>query len=449
MISLEDLYTFAKRRGFFFPSSDIYGGFAGIYDYGPLGVEFINNIKRLWWYEMVWKDPSIVGLDSAIIMHPSVWRASGHTTGFVEPCVVSSKTKRRYRIDHLLEQIGIDPGEGKETIVLYNKYKNDLPIGKECVDDLGKPFWYNVLVECNLGSLDPSDPTYLRGETCQGIYINYKHVVESMRKKLPFGIAQIGKVFRNEISPRQFLFRTREFEQMEMQYFVREQDAEKTYDSFLDKRFEWMKSLGLKRLRKTQHAHLVFYARTATDIEYEFPFGWGELEGVHNRGNYDLTQHTTHSKTRLAAFNEETKEWEIPHIIETSVGVGRLVLALLAEAYSTDEVGGEERIVLKLNPALAPIRTAVLPLEKKHREKAKEIQNILLGNGLVQYDETQSIGKRYRRQDEVGTPCCITVDDETLNKDIVTIRDRDTIKQEHVPVSGIKHHLSIAYPQIY
>ena len=447
MNTLEDLYTFAKRRGFFFPSSDIYGGFAGIYDYGPLGVEFVNNIKRLWWKEMVWECPDIVGLDSAIVMHPSVWHASGHTEGFVEPCVISSKTKKRYRIDHLLEHAGIDPKEGDETVALFNKHKHTLLLDGERTEDLGEPFWYNVLVESNVGSTDPSAPTYLRGETCQGIYVNYKQVAESMRMKIPFGIAQIGKAFRNEISPRQFLFRTREFEQMEMQYFVREPDAQKTYDTFLQKRFAWLERLGLRHLRKTPHAHLVFYARAATDIEYEFPFGWGELEGIHNRGDYDLTQHAKHSGIRLAALNEETGAWEVPHVIETSIGVGRLALALLTEAYGTDVVNGADRTVLKLNPALSPVRLAILPLEKKHQAKAREIYRHLAGQGLLQCDETQSIGKRYRRQDEIGTPCCVTVDDETLSKNTVTVRDRDTLKQERVSVEEIFGYVETTYPR--
>ena len=390
----------------------------------------------MWHKDMVWKNREIVGLDSGIIMHPNVWHASGHTSGFADVCVVSRKSGKRYRLDHLFAQVGVDIEHiqnEKELKTFFDKNKHMLTIEGEKVENLSDPFFQNLLVESNLGSID-EETTYLRGETCQGVYINYKQVIDSMKNKLPFGIAQIGKAFRNEISPRQFLFRTREFEQMEMQYFVDTQDAEKEFQRWLDNRYEWYKKIGLTDIQKTPHKHLVFYAQAAVDIEYNFSFGWGELEGIHNRGEYDLTQHATHSKQRLAFFDEEKKAWKTPSIIETSVGVGRLALALLTQSYTIDEIEGSERLVLKLHPNLAPIRVAILPHEKKHNEYAQSLFSQFSHLGYVQYDGTRSIGKRYRRQDEVGTPYCITVDDETIKNKSVTLRDRDTTQQQRLTV---------------
>ena len=450
MTTLENLTTFAKKRGFIFPSSEIYDGFSGVYDYGPLGVELANNIKQDWWRTMVRMRPDIVGLDAGIVMNAKVWEASGHTKGFADPAVICTKTKKRFRADHLLEEIGVSADERmtlEEFQKIFAQHKEATkPEGCD-PKDLGEPFFQNLLVTSDIGASDNDGaPTYLRGETCQGIYVNFKQVLDTMHLSLPFGIAQIGKAFRNEISPRQFLFRTREFEQMEMQYFTREEEAEKHFKDFLKARTEALIQLGIKKenLRTLPHERLVFYAKAAEDIEYNYPFGFKELEGIHNRGNYDLKQHTQHGGERLTYFDQETGEHITPHVIETSIGVGRLFLAILNEAYDEEVLpDNTKRVVLRFKPSIAPITVAVLPLMKKDglAEKAKEVYTELAGNFSTHYDQTGAIGKRYRRADEIGTPYAVTIDYDTLKDATVTLRDRDSMQQERIAIEDLVEHL--------
>lgn len=449
MPTLEKLVLLARQRGFVFPSSEIYDGFAGVYDYGPLGVELVNNLKREWWHTMVRTRPDIVGLDASITMNPKVWEASGHTKGFTDPVVQCTKTGRQFRADHLLEEIGVPADERmslEEFRSIFAKHKKDIKIDNCSPDDLSEPEFQNLLVESNLGVVGGNTPTFLRGETCQGIYVNFKQVLETMHMSVPFGIAQIGKAFRNEIAPRQFLFRTREFEQMEMQYFIEKEDGKKYFDEFLQARLQALKNIGIReeRLRVVPHKRLVFYAKAASDIEYQYPFGWKELEGVHNRGDYDLTQHGNHSGKRLSYFNQEKNEHIVPNIIETSIGVGRLFLAVLNDAYKEEELeDGTTRTVLCLHPAIAPMTIAVLPLMRKdgHPEKAREVYKALAEHHSTYYDETGAIGRRYRRADEIGTPFAITIDYDTLKDSTVTVRHRDSMKQERVAIDEIAAHI--------
>ena len=449
MPTLETIMQLAKRRGFVFPSSEIYDGFAGVYDYGPLGVEMANNLKKRWWHTMVRTRLDIVGLDSGIVMNPKIWEASGHTTGFADPVTTCTKTGKRFRADHLLEDIGVSADERmsiEEFRKVFAKHKQSLQIDGCNPSDLSEPEFQNLLVTSNLGTVGEDAVTYLRGETCQGIYVNFKQVLDSMHLQLPFGIAQIGKAFRNEISPRQFLFRTREFEQMEMQYFIHEEESKKYFDEFLQLRLEALQKLGIKKehLRITPHERLVFYAKAASDIEYQYPFGWKELEGIHNRGDYDLMQHAKHSGQKLTYFDQNRNEHIVPHIIETSIGIGRLFLAILSDAYEEEELeDGTSRVVLRLQPSIAPMTAAILPLMRKdnHPEKAKEVYATLAEQYSVYYDETGAIGKRYRRADEIGTPYAVTIDYDTLKDDTVTIRERDSMKQERVPIKNLLQHI--------
>ena len=439
----------AKRRGFVFPSSEIYDGFAGVYDYGPLGVEMANNLKQAWWRVMVRTRPDIVGLDSGITMNPKIWEASGHTKGFADPVVTCTETGKRFRADHLLEDIGVSADERmtlEEFRKVFEENKQSLKIDGCDPHDLSEPEFQNLLVTSNLGTFGTDEVTYLRGETCQGIYVNYKQVLDSMHMQLPFGIAQIGKAFRNEISPRQFLFRTREFEQMEMQYFIHERDSKKYFDEFLQLRLQALKDLGIaeENLRVTPHERLVFYAKAAVDIEYKYSFGWKELEGIHDRGNYDLTQHAEHSGQKLIYFDQAVNEHIVPNIIETSIGVGRLFLAVLTDAYAEETLeDGTMRTVLRLHPSVAPMKVAVLPLMRKdgHPEKAKEIYTALTEKFSVYYDETGAIGKRYRRADEIGTPFAVTVDYDTFKDETVTVRHRDSMKQDRVNIQELVTYL--------
>jgi glycyl-tRNA synthetase len=450
-VTLEQIVSLCKRRGFVFPSSEIYGGFAAVYDYGPYGVELANNVKAAWWRSMVQYRNDMVGLDSSIFMHPKIWEASGHVKGFSDPSTECKNCHVRSRVDHLLEDAGIfaDEKMSEEDInqlFLENMPKISCPkCGKHQFSEVKK---FNLLVKSNLGNFTgdwDKDPAYLRGETCQGIYVNFRNVLDSARMRVPFGIAQIGKAFRNEITARQFIFRKREFEQMEMQYFVHPDEAMDQYNKWKSIRWQYYLDLGIKEenLQWHKHENLVFYAKEAYDIEYRYPFGFKELEGVHARGNYDLTQHTKHSGKDLSYLDPITNERYLPHIVETAVGVDRTVLAVISDAYSEEDVNGEIRVVLKFHPRLAPIKVAVLPLSKKPEitKFSEPLAAKLRQLYRTDYDETQSIGKRYRRQDEIGTPYCVTVDFETAIDQKVTIRERDSMQQERIDLDQVGSYL--------
>lgn len=449
--TMEKIVSFAKRRGFIFPSSEIYGGFGAIYDFGPYGVELEKAVKDAWWKYMVQMRDDIVGLDSSIFMHPKVWEASGHVGGFSDPLTECRTCHARLRVDHLLEDIGTAADEKmseEEINALFDENRAKI----KCPSCGGKDFTpakkFNLLVQSNLGNFTgdwDKDPSYLRGETCQGIYINYKNVLDSTRVRVPFGIAQIGKAFRNEITARQFIYRTREFEQMEMQYFTHPDEEMKAYERLREYRWKFYTDvLGVdeKNLKWHKHENLVFYAKEAYDIEYNFPFGFKELEGVHARADYDLTQHAKFSGKALDYIDPKTNEKYVPHIIESSVGVGRIVLALLTESYAEEELeGGGERVVMKFPASLAPVKMAVFPLLKNKPElvvKAREVFDALKTKWMCEFDDNGNVGKRYRRQDEIGTPYCVTIDFQTLDDETVTVRDRDTMKQERVKVGELE-----------
>ncbi len=447
----QKIISLARRRGFVFPSSEIYGGFAAVYDYGPYGVELANNIKKIWWKEMVQKNENIVGLDSAIFMHPKIWEASGHISSFTDPLIECKQCHIRIRADHLLESIGVfaDEKMSEEEInnlLEENKEKLQCPhCGTKGNFSRAKNF--NLLVKSNLGNFTDDwkkESTYLRGETCQGIYVNFKNILNSTRQKIPFGIAQIGKSFRNEITARQFIFRQREFVQMEMQFFVRPEEAEKFYNLWKEKRWDfYIRKIGIKEenLKWHRHENLVFYAKDAWDIEYNFPFGFKELEGIHNRGDYDLTQHSKFSGQDLSYRDPKNGKKYVPYIVETSAGLDRILLAVLSEFYEEEELENKERrVVLKFPPKLAPIKVAVFPLLKNKPDlvkKAREVFDILKEKFMTEFDDSDNIGKRYRRQDEIGTPYCVTIDFQTLEDETVTIRDRDTMKQERIEIKDL------------
>lgn len=435
---MDKIVSLSKRRGFIFQSSEIYGGFGSCYDYGSLGVLLKNNIKKEWFKAMVQLHSNIVGLDASILMSPKVWEASGHlTAGFTDPLVECKKCKKRWRADKL-------------------ENAKKCP---ECGGVLGAERKFNLMMKTFIGPVeDTASVAYMRAETCQGIYVNFKNVVDSMRMKVPFGIAQIGKAFRNEITPGNFTFRMREFEQMEMQYFV-EPDADakkKIFDNWKEKRMQWYVDLGIKKenLRFEDHPadKLAHYAKEACDIEYKFPWGWDELEGIHDRGDWDLSNHSKHSGQDLSYFDAAGNKKYIPHIIETSAGADRATLAFLCDAYeeiqggrtTTTESIKEAETVLNFSKRLAPIQVAVFPLAKNKEEltkKAEEIFHTLQKDFMAQYDVTGSIGKRYRRQDEIGTPYCVTVDFETIEKGTVTVRDRTTMAQEKVKIEELGEYL--------
>jgi len=450
---MQNIISLCKRRGFVFPSSEIYGGFSAVYDLGPYGVELANNIKKEWWKVMVQEREDIVGLDSAIFMHPKIWEASGHVGGFADPLTECKECHSRLRVDHLLEDVDIVADEKmteEEINKLFDTHKSKIKCPNCAKNNWTKVKKFNLLVKANLGNFTDDwtkEPVYLRGETCQGIYVNYLNVLNSTRVQIPFGIAQIGKAFRNEITARQFIFRTREFEQMEMQYFCSPNQEMEQYEKLRQARWQYYLNLGIaeKNLKWHKHENLVFYAKEAYDIEYNFPFGFKELEGVHARSDYDLSQHSKFSGVKLDYTDPKTKENYIPHIIESSVGVGRTLLAVLTEAYTEEQVeGGDIRTVLKFPAKLAPIKAAIFPLlanKPELVEKAKSIFNDLKKDFQVEFDDSGNIGKRYRRQDEIGTPFCLTVDFDTLQDDTVTLRDRDTMKQERIKISEIKNIL--------
>lgn len=455
---MEKIVSLCKRRGFVFQGSEIYGGFAGTYDYGPYGVELANNIKSAWWKAMVEHEDNIVGLDSAIMTHPRVWEASGHVGGFSDPMVECKECNTRSRADHLIEEVGGFADE-KMTIEEVNKIFDDnrekITCPKCGKKNFGEVKFVNLLVLSNLGNFADDwtkNPTYLRGETCQGIYVNFKNVLDSSRVKVPFGIAQIGKAFRNEIAPRQYIFRLRELTQMEMQMFVQPSEDMVEYEKWREKRMQYYIDLGFKaeNLRWHEHENLVFYAKAAWDIEYNFPIGFKELEGVHARGNYDLTQHQTFSGKDLTYLDPQTNERYLPHVVETSVGLDRTFLAVMSEFYDEDEIGGEGRVVLRFPKKLAPIKVAVFPLLKNRPElveKARTVYDLLKKEMRAEFDDNGNVGKRYRRQDEIGTPNCVTIDFDTLGeenpelKDTVTVRDRDTGEQTRVKISELTTYL--------
>ncbi len=460
---MEKIVSLCKRRGFIFPNSEIYGGFVGAYDYGPYGVELANNIKSVWWQVMVNEEKNVVGLDSAIVTHPRVWEASGHIAGFSDPLVECKECNTRARADHLLEDIDVFADEKmtvEEINDVFDANRDTLSCSKCGQKNFSKVRQVNLLVQSNLGNFSENwskKPAYLRGETCQGIYINFKNVLDSARVKVPFGIAQIGKAFRNEIAPRQYIFRKREFEQMEMQFFTSPDKDMEEYKRWKKKRWQYYLDLGIKEknLKWHEHENLVFYAKAAFDIEYNFPFGFKELEGIHARGNYDLTQHQEFSGKSMEYLDPYTNEKYIPHVVETSAGLDRTFLAVMTEFYDEDKLGGvglsggeTKRVVMRFPKKLAPIKVAVFPLLKnkpKLVEKAEEIFVMLSKHMRAEFDDNGNVGKRYRRQDEIGTPACVTIDFETLEgntKDTVTVRDRDTGKQERVAIENLVEKLS-------
>lgn len=446
--SLDKIVSLCKRRGFVFPSSEIYDGFTAVYDFGPYGVELANNIKKEWWKAMTQLRDDIVGLDSAIFMSPKIWEASGHVKGFSDPLTECKKCHARLRLDALLEEAGVFADEKmteEEINQIFEKNREKIKCPTCGASDFTPGKKFNLLVQSNLGNFTSDwtkEPTYLRGETCQGIYVNFKNVMDTARVKIPFGIAQIGKAFRNEITARQFIFRTREFEQMEMQYFVKPGDDLKYYDEWKAARWKFYLDLGLseKNLKWHKHENLVFYAKEAYDIEYNFSFGFKELEGIHARGDYDLTQHSKFSGQDLNYLDPTTNEKYTPHVVETSAGVGRTFLAVLCEAYQEEATGEDTRIVLKLAPKLAPIKVAIFPLLKNKPElvaKARAVFDELKQTWRCEFDDNGNIGKRYRRQDEIGTPYCLTIDFDSLENDDVTIRERDTMEQKRIKISEL------------
>lgn len=424
-----DLLSLCKRRGFVFQSSEIYGGLNSCWDYGPLGVELKMRLKENWWRTNVRGRPDVVGMDSSILMHPQVWEASGHVDSFTDALVDCRECKNRFRADHL---------EGDRC--------------PECGGELTEPRNFNLMFRTSLGStLETASEIFLRPETCQALFVNFQNVIKSARLRVPFGIAQIGKSFRNEVTTKSFIFRSREFEQMELEYFVHPDDAGKYFDYWVNARMDWYKSLGVRPecLRFQVHAadKLAHYAKACTDIEYKFPFGWDELEGIADRGDFDLGRHQEFSGKPLIYIDNITNERFVPHVIETSGGIDRTILTLLSDAYDVEKVTGvkgeEERIVLRFHPKIAPVTVAVLPLSRKPalKEICLKVREDLEGEFAAQYDETGSIGKRYRRQDEVGTPFAVTVDFDTLEDHAATIRYRDSMLQIRVPLDRIKEVL--------
>jgi glycyl-tRNA synthetase len=437
-VKLEDIVSLAKRRGFIYQASEIYGGLAGFYDYGPLGVELTNKLKAEWWKAVVTESDNIFGVDSAIIQNPKLWEASGHVAGFTDPMVEDVVNHKRYRADHLA---GVDSTDLEELKELLKDKKS--PDG----NGLSDPRYFNMMMQTWVGAVqDNSAVAYLRPETAGPIFTNYKNVLESMRAKIPFGIAQVGKAFRNEISPRDFIFRVRELEQMEMQYFIHPDAQKEVYETWRE--FAWkflIERLGIKEENMQWHEHdeteRAHYAAAAHDIYFKFPQGFKELWGTHNRTGFDLGNHQRVSGKDLTYFDQATGEKFLPNVIESSVGVGRMLLAVLVDAYNEEEINGETRVVLKLKPELAPYRFAVSPLLKNKPElveKAREVYKVLKAkHGNVMWDDNGNIGKRYRRQDEIGTPQCIVIDFQTLEDGTVTVRDRDTTEQTRVAQSEL------------
>ena len=442
--TMDKIVALAKNRGFVYAGSEIYGGLSNTWDYGPLGVEFKNNVKKAWWKKFVQMSPYNVGLDAAILMNPQVWVASGHVGGFSDPLIDCKTCKARHRADKLIEeQCGFDPaGWSDQQMMDYiREHKVACPeCGGTEFTDIRK---FNLMFKTFQGvTEDSKSEIYLRPETAQGIFVNFKNVQRTTRRKVPFGIGQIGKSFRNEITPGNFTFRTREFEQMELEFFCKPGTDLEWFKYWKDYCHQFLLSLGMKdeniRLRDHEQAELSHYSNATTDIEFLFPFGWGELWGIADRTNFDLTQHQTHSGKSCEYFDPETNEKYIPYVIEPSLGADRVALAFLCDAYDEEEVGeGDIRTVLRLHPALAPYKAAVLPLSKKLSEPARELWTKLADHFMVDYDEAGTIGKRYRREDEIGTPFCITYDFESQEDGCVTIRFRDTMEQVRLPMDEV------------
>ena len=450
-ITMEELVNYCKQYGFIFQGSEIYGGLSNTWDYGSLGVELKNNVRKAWWKKFIQENPYNYGLDSAILMNPEVWVASGHVASFADPLIDCKKCKSRHRADKLVEEFtnGTETGDGWENEKLENFIRdNHVPCPKCGACDFTPIRKFNLLFETHQGvTEDTKNKVYLRGETAQGIFVNFLNVQRSMRAKVPFGIGQTGKSFRNEITPGNFTFRTREFEQMELEFFCKPGTDLEWFNFWKKTCLTFLKDIGINednlRYRDHEKEELSFYSAATTDIEYNYPMGWGELWGVADRTNYDLSTHMKHSKTDLSYLDPETNEKYIPYVIEPSVGLDRLVLAVLCDAYHKEMLDNDERLVLKIHPALAPYKVTILPLMKKvHAKRAMEIYGDLANEFMCGYDESGSIGKRYRRSDAVGTPFAITIDDETLNNNIVTVRDRDTMEQIKLPVNELKSYIA-------
>lgn len=452
--TMDTIVTLAKNRGFVYPGSEIYGGLANSWDYGPLGVELKNNIKKAWWKKFVQESPYNVGLDSAILMNPETWVASGHLSGFSDPLMDCKNCKTRHRADKLIEDYvaenGLDDNPAAMDDAGLMAYIREKKIacpscGSTDFTDIRK---FNLMFKTFQGVTEDSSSTlYMRPETAQGIFVNFKNIQRTTRKKVPFGVGQIGKSFRNEITPGNFIFRIREFEQMELEFFCKPGTDLQWFDYWRSYCRKWLLDLGLEekslRLRDHDKDELCFYSKATTDFEFLFPFGWGELWGVADRTDYDLTQHAEHSGQPMEYFDPETNEKYVPYVIEPSLGADRVTLAFLCNAYDeeTDEKG-DTRVVLRLHPALAPFKAAVLPLSKKLAEQAGEIFADLSKDFMVDYDDTGSIGKRYRREDEIGTPICITYDFESVDDGCVTVRDRDTMEQKRIPIGELKAYIA-------
>jgi glycyl-tRNA synthetase len=450
-VTMDKIVAFCKRRGFVYQSSEIYGGIRSSYDYGPLGVELKRNIKEEWWRRTVYMRDDVVGLDAAIIMHPRVWEASGHVAGFNDMLVESRTSGRRYRADHLIEDAtgreveGLSSEELTEIIQTDERIKDPVDGGRDFAPV--RPF--NLMFETYTGPVkSPENVAYLRPETAQGMFVNFKNVLQTSRVKIPFGIAQVGKSFRNEITPGNFIFRTREFEQMELEYFVEPGTDQEWHEYWIEERFNWYTDLGLDpdnmRKREIPDEERAHYSSRSVDIEYNFPFaGWSELEGIANRTDYDLKKHAQYSGENLTYFDQATGKSYVPYVIEPASGPDRMMLAFLVDAYTEEEVRGETRTVLKLHPRLAPIKAAVFPLTKKEpvAKVARDLYDELKGDYRVFYDDSGAIGRRYRRQDEAGTPFCVTVDFDSLEDKQVTVRDRDTMEQERIPIGAVRERL--------
>ena len=435
-VDMDKIVSLCKRRGLFFPSSEIYGGLASCWDYGPMGVELKRNVRDAWWKAIVQERDDVVGLDTSIMMHPGVWAASGHIDSFTDPLVECKSCHLRWRANEIASESSL-ASLGTSLAMTSGKCP-------KCGGELSEPRMFNLMFKTFMGPVEEEASTiYLRPETAQGIFVNFDNVITTSRKKLPLGIAQIGKSFRNEITPGNFIFRTREFEHMELEYFVKPGTDEEWLDYWVKERFDWYVKLGIRKenLRLRQHGkdELAHYARDCYDIEYLFPMGWSELEGIANRGDFDLSQHAKCSGKELSYYDADAGERYVPYVIEPSAGVDRSVLAFLIDAYDEEDVEGEKRALLHLHPSLAPIKVAVLPLSRNEKltPLAKEVYKQLCPGFMTYYDDSQSIGRRYRRQDEVGTPFCVTIDFESLEDKQVTIRERDSLAQIRVPIEEL------------